>query len=104
MEDVRRRSDGIAPEEELQPGTLASCDEAIGGSLIPIDIEVAAWSRLLRLDTEDACRGVCISPEVEAVVERGLIGVAQLGLLGELAVEEGLSRSQWTITEPADEP
>ena len=69
MEDIRSRSDRIATEEEFETSLLRSCDQPVSSSLVTIDIEVAAWYRLLRFDAEDAGRSVGISTEVKAVVQ-----------------------------------
>ena len=104
MEDIRSGSDRIATEEEFKTSLLRSGDKPVSCSLVTIDIEVAAWYRLLRFDAEDAGRSVGISTEVKAVVQRCDVSITELRLLTELTVKELLCGAKRTITDPADEP
>ena len=69
VENIGSWGNRITTEEELKTSAFGGCDQPIGRSLIPIDIKVTPWYRLLGLDAENTGRSVGISTEVKPVIE-----------------------------------
>ena len=88
VEDVRGRGDRVGPEEDRQPGLHAAGDQAVGEREVAGDVAVGAGRHRGRLDLVADHERLGGLAEVPAAVERGDVGVADRGHLGEALLQE----------------
>ena len=83
VKDVGGRGDGIAPQEEMQPGLLGGSDEAHRQRLIPADVPVQAGSQLSRWNLIGDLEGFGGLAIGITGLQRQLVGFHQERFLGE---------------------
>ena len=88
VEDVGGRGDRVGAEEQRETGLHAAGDEAVGEREVAGDVAVGAGRHHGRLDLVLDREGLGGLAEVPAGLERGHVGVADVGDLGEPLGEE----------------
>ena len=92
VQDVGGRGDRVGAEEQRQPGLGGPGDQAVGERQVAGDVAVGARRHRGRLDLVLDGERLGGLAEVPARLERGHVGVADVGGLGEPALEEAQGR------------
>ena len=88
VQDVGGRRDRVGAEEQRQPGLGRAGDQAVGQRQVAGDVAVGAGGHRRRLDLVLHRERLGGLAEVPARLERRDVGVADVGGLGEAALEE----------------
>jgi hypothetical protein len=104
VEDVRRRGDRVGAEEQRQLGAPGGGDEPVGEREVAGDVAVGAARHRGGLDLVGHRERLGCLAEVPPGPQRGQVGVAHLGLAGELLLEEAHGALDVAAVHPRQEP